>query len=46
MFLWKSRYPVRMVSPLTFKKGVQVGDTLQISESQKQVELAIENSVP
>ena len=46
MFLWKSRYPVRMVSPLTLKRCASC-DTLQISEAQKkQVEIAIENSVP
>ena len=46
MFLWKSRYPVRMVSPLSLKRCASC-DTLQISETQKkQVELAIENSVP
>ena len=46
MFLWKSRYPVRMVSPLTLKRCASC-DALQISETQKkQVEIAIENSVP
>ena len=46
MFLWKSRYPVKMRSPLSLKRCSKC-ETLQISETQKkQVELAIENSVP
>ena len=46
MFLWKSCYPVRMVSPLSLKRCSDC-HALQISEAQKkQVEIAIENSVP
>ena len=46
IFLWKSRYPVQMKSPLTLRRCVSC-EALHINESQrKQVEIAIENSVP